>query len=361
MGSSPSKDRRDDNVERRAKADATASLTDEEASLTAPEFSGKKKKKSAATPLRKNGNRATMNGDNGASPEGAPTTFSSHITDDQVHVNLAMADLMAYLQVVATNSQNLPSTRRDNPELRKSEITLSADEYARKSAAFIPADVRVIAGSFTKYGRVWDLPTSEVCCFTHLHGSLFIRLKIAHVLFFICFAQEYTACDGAQEPGRSYGGACCNAMLKVLYDAANEAADAAQEAAATEAIFDEDEESMIANSVEMGRARTFESLVLGVVPATITWAALLRKMKAEIQEIEYAQAPLVTSSRKFDLNKPFSLIPESFDKEKNTMRSLLIGCNYTHVAGAELKASHDDVRSMKVCRQSRCGFFPSSS
>lgn len=137
-------------------------------------------------------------------------------------------------------------------------------------------------------------------------------------------------------------------MLKVLYDAANEAADAANEAAATDAIFDDDDESLLTNPIDMSRTRTFESLVLGVVPTTITWATLLRKMKAEIQEIEYAQAPLVTSTRKFDLNKPFSLVPEGFDPEKNTMRSLLIGCNYTDVAGAELKASHDDVRSMKV-------------
>lgn len=137
-------------------------------------------------------------------------------------------------------------------------------------------------------------------------------------------------------------------MLKVLYDAANEAADAEQEAAATDAIFDDDEESLIHNPAGMNRTRTFESLVLGVVPPTITWATLLRKMKAEVQEIEYAQAPLVTSTRKFDLNKPFSLVPEDFDPKKNTMRSLLIGCNYTDIAGAELKASHDDVRSMKV-------------
>ena len=104
-----------------------------------------------------------MNAENAASPEAAMSHISSQISDDQVNVNLAMADLMAYLQVVATNSQNLPTTRRDNPELRKSEDSLTVDEYARKSAAFIPADVRVIAGSFTKYGRVWDLPTTEVC------------------------------------------------------------------------------------------------------------------------------------------------------------------------------------------------------
>ena len=50
-------------------------------------------------------------------------------------------------------------------------------------------------------------------------------------------------------------------------------------------------------------------------------------------EIEYAQALVVTSSRKFDLNKPFSLVPDGFDRDKNTMRSLLIGCNYTDTPG----------------------------
>jgi len=98
---------------------------------------------------------------------------SAIITDDQVHVNLPMADLMAYLQVVANNSNNLPLTKRDDPELGRSVSRLDAEEYARKSAAFIPSDVRVISGAFARYGRVWDLPTSE----------------------------EFDACDGAQEPG----------------------------------------------------------------------------------------------------------------------------------------------------------------
>ena len=100
----------------------------------------------------------------------APT---KHIADEMVQVNLAMADLMAYLQVVANNSNNLPLTRRDDPELGRMVSTLTSEEYARKSAAFVPADVRVLGGSFTKYGRVWDLPTSD----------------------------EYTVLDGAQEPG----------------------------------------------------------------------------------------------------------------------------------------------------------------
>ena len=87
---------------------------------------------------------------------------SSKIRDDQIQVNLAMADLMGYLQVVANNSNQLPLTRRDDPELDRIVSSLTSDEYARKSAAFLPADIRVIGGTFTRYGRVWDLPTNEV-------------------------------------------------------------------------------------------------------------------------------------------------------------------------------------------------------
>lgn len=83
-------------------------------------------------------------------------------SDDQVNVNIPMADLMAYLQVVANNSNNLPLTKRDDPELDQPVSSLSSEDYARKSAAFVPSDVRVIGGTFTRYGRVWDLPTSEV-------------------------------------------------------------------------------------------------------------------------------------------------------------------------------------------------------
>lgn len=81
---------------------------------------------------------------------------------------------------------------------------------------------------------------------------------------------------------------------------------------------------------------------------SITWSDLLRRMKAEFKEIGYAQAPKVTTSRKLDLNKPFSLAPETFDPRKNKKRALLIGCNYHELKDAELKASHDDIRSMKV-------------
>jgi hypothetical protein len=102
-------------------------------------------------------------------------SVTTHITDDEVHVNLAMADLMAYLQVVANNSNNLPLTKRDDSELERTVLTLTSEEYARKSAAFVPSDIRVIGGSFTRYGRVWDLPSSEVrslCSPSHILSLL---------------------------------------------------------------------------------------------------------------------------------------------------------------------------------------------
>jgi len=162
--------------------------------------------------------------------------------------------------------------------------------------------------------------------------------------------QEYNAVDGALEPGRSYGGACCNAMLKVLYDAANDAADAAQTQEASQALFDDDEDTedesafMGTRSVRSG----FSLEQTAPNPTTITWADLLRRMKAEVKDIEYAQVPKITTTRKIDLNKPFSLVPDNFDPRHGKKRSLLIGCGYKNIHGAELKASHDDVRSMKV-------------
>ncbi len=84
------------------------------------------------------------------------------INDESVQLDLPMADLMAYLQVVANNSSNLPLTRRDDPELGRTVSSLTSEEYALKCAAFIPANVRILGGMYGKYGSVWDLPTSEV-------------------------------------------------------------------------------------------------------------------------------------------------------------------------------------------------------
>jgi hypothetical protein len=139
-------------------------------------------------------------------------------------------------------------------------------------------------------------------------------------------------------------------MLKVLYDAASVAVDAAQNDNAANNLFDDDDDESL-GTVPFSRNDTFASLDMNgqCNPSVITWADLLRKMKTEMSEIEYPQVPTITATRKFDLNQPFSLVPESFDKGTGKKRSLLIGCNYHSIDGAELKASHDDVRSMKVC------------
>lgn len=106
--------------------------------------------------LKRNGGTSTRDG------EVIKKHPRNRIPDEQINVNMPMADLMAYLQVVANNSNHLPLTRRDDPELDRTVSSLSSEDYARKSAAFVPSDVRVIGGTFSRYGRVWDLPTSEV-------------------------------------------------------------------------------------------------------------------------------------------------------------------------------------------------------
>ena len=70
-------------------------------------------------------------------------------------------------------------------------------------------------------------------------------------------------------------------------------------------------------------------------------------MKTEMQGVGFNQFPALTSSYKFDLNAPFSLVPPDFKNGVNKKRALLIGCNYKKTPDAQLRASHDDVRSMK--------------
>jgi hypothetical protein len=112
-------------------------------------------------------------------------------------------------------------------------------------------------------------------------------------------------------------------------------------------LFDDDDDESMA-TVPFTQNDTFSSLEGQTNPSTISWADLLRKMKNEMSDIEYPQAPVITATRKFDLNQPFYLVPETFNKATGKKRSLLIGCNYHSTDGAELKASHDDIRSMKV-------------
>jgi len=249
---------------------------------------------------------------------------STKIADDAVQLDLPMADLMAFLQVVANNSSNLPLTRRDDPELGRTVSSLTAEEYAFKCAAFVPSNVRILGGQFGKYGRVWDLPTSE----------------------------EFDVVGSTREPGISHGGSCCNALLKAMYDTESEVNQIASPhmVDAKDLFDDDDDETVDTAGYTVDRTlASFDTLVLndGSNASTMSWAQLLRKMKPEMQGVGFSQVPAVTSSYKFDLNEPFSLVPTDFKKGINQKRALLIGCNYRRIPDAELKACHDDVRSVK--------------
>mmetsp|Transcript_39696 Transcript_39696/g.95482 ORF Transcript_39696/g.95482 Transcript_39696/m.95482 type:complete len:673 (+) Transcript_39696:278-2296(+) len=260
----------------------------------------------------------------GASSPSEMTTGSRKITDDAVQLDLPMADLMAYLQVVANNSSNLPLTRRDDPELGRTVSSLTSEEYAFKCAAFVPSNVRILGGQFGKYGRVWDLPTSE----------------------------EFDVTTSSREPGISHGGACCNALLKAMYDTESEVNNVASpHVVDAKNLFDDDDDETVdtAGYTVDRTLGSFDTLVLndGNNSNSMSWAQLLRKMKPEMQGVGFNQVPAVTSSYKFDLNEPFSLVPPDFKKGVNQKRALLIGSNYRRTPDAELKACHDDVRSVK--------------
>lgn len=118
-----------------------------------------------------------------------------------------------------------------------------------------------------------------------------------------------------------------------------------------ENLFDDDDDETV-DTAGFAVDRTiasFDTLVLNdnSMASSMTWAQLLRKMKPEMQGVGFNQVPAVTSSYKFDLNEPFTLVPPGFKNGENNKRALLIGCNYRKTPHSELKASHDDVRSIK--------------
>ncbi|CAJ1954543.1 unnamed protein product [Cylindrotheca closterium] len=236
-------------------------------------------------------------------------------SDGKISVNIAMADLMAYLQVVANHSNNLPQTRRDDPAGKECAVATPEEVYANKSAAFIPADVRIVGGRFMLYGKAWNLPDNT----------------------------EFSPAERTLEPGKSYGGANGNAMLKVLYDfvSASGADEIAFEQDDNDLFDDDDDEASLDSVSKTGGLDT-----VGLRgESSLSWADLLRKMKAEMDDMKFNQVPTLTTSRKLNVNEDFTLVPKSFDPSTGRTRSLLIGCNYN--GNAQLKASHDDIRSMK--------------
>ena len=136
--------------------------------------------------------------------------------------------------------------------------------------------------------------------------------------------------------------------MKVLYDSSTDTA-LSGEVDVGLSLFDDDEEESIA-SVPFRRTTTNGeySLSPNLVKSSMSWSDLLTKMKDEIEDIEFHQVPTLSTSRELDLTKPFSIVPESFDRKTGKKRSLLIGCNYESLGQAQLKASHDDISSMKV-------------
>jgi hypothetical protein len=92
---------------------------------------------------------------------------------------------------------------------------------------------------------------------------------------------------------------------------------------ADENLFDDDEDSF--GSLQ------FDGMMSG---ATLSWSELLRRMKDEMEALDYAQVPTICSSRRFDLDEPVYLLPPNFDPSKNRKFSLLIGCNYKKEVGS---------------------------
>ena len=158
--------------------------------------------------------------------------------------------------------------------------------------------------------------------------------------------------ERAQDPGLSQGGAVANSLLKVIYDFENDNLKPisgedgnVDDYLVTENLFDDDDDDDDDDDNDEGSLGSlqFDGMMSG---AALTWNELLRRMRDEMEDLNYAQVPKMSTSRRFDLNEPVYLLPETFDPKKNRKFSLLIGCNYKREVGA-LKKSHDDIHMVK--------------
>ena len=151
--------------------------------------------------------------------------------------------------------------------------------------------------------------------------------------------------EKATEPGLSLGGPICNSLLKALYDFENGDLIEDQKVDAfdfgvEDSLFDDDDASLGAESFG---SLQFDETIAG---ASLSWSTLIRKMKDEMEEQGHLQVPVLTSSRKFDLDEPVHLLPANFNPKLNRKFALLVGCNYKGRFG-ELQNSHQDVKVMK--------------
>lgn len=193
------------------------------------------------------------------------------------------------------------------------------------------------------------------------------------VIIYPHIPQEFDVISSTCEPGLSHGGAVCNALLKAMYDTESEANDVEEHRNGISSpmghldpndLFDDDDDETVdtAGFTIDRTIASFDTLLLNdnTNSSNTSWSELLRKMNREMQNVGYNQSAAVTSSYKLDLNEPFSIMPPDFKQGVNKKRSLLIGCTYRRTPDAGLKASHDDVRSIKDLLVNVYG-FPESS
>lgn len=151
----------------------------------------------------------------------------------------------------------------------------------------------------------------------------------------------------AVEPGKSTGLPISNTLLKALYDFENgdvvleDDQDDNIDYGVDDNLFEDDDASI--NEDESFGSLQFEETA---GTATLSWSTLIRKMKDEMEDQGYEQVPILTTSRKFDLNEPVHLLPFDFNPKLNRKFALLIGCNYKGKFG-ELQNSHNDIKVMK--------------
>lgn len=239
--------------------------------------------------------------------------------EDAIDQEQEKQDLLAYLEIVGEHSSQLPYTWRDDPQLGRTVTTLTSKEYAKKADAFIPCDIRIIGASSCNLDRTSD---------RQIEDAMNIDAK-------------------AVEPGKSTGLPISNTLLKALYDFEN--GDVALEDDQDDNIdygiddnlFEDDDASI--NEDESFGSLQFEETA---GTATLSWSTLIRKMKDEMEDQGYEQVPILTTSRKFDLNEPVHLLPFDFNPKLNRKFALLIGCNYKGKFG-ELQNSHNDIKVMK--------------
>merc|ERR1719491_1759195 len=124
-----------------------------------------------------------------------------------------------------------------------------------KSTVFIPSDVRVIGGISSKYNSHWEYPNKR---------DLDLSERVTE--------------------SSHRGGACCNAMLKALYDNENDDTDMMvnHNLSDTDNLFDDDEDESVDDDASI------ESIAFDDVDdqngPVLTWAGMLRNMKDEMED-----------------------------------------------------------------------------